>query len=418
MTDQPRAVGFSTLAIHAGTRHGGGGPTAIDRTADFIGHDDGSVPRFDALGGPCASKAVPIALLEERVAALEGGSAALALASGRAARLLALQALLRPGDEFIAARRRPGGPNDRTDHAFASFGWVVRWADPARPDAFVDALTEKTKAIVCESIADPDGTIVDLESVATLARRARLPLIVDNTLATPYLVRPIEQGADVVLHAAGKFLGGPGTTAGGLIVDGGSFDWAGDDRYPALSRPAPGHGGLVIGETYGNFAFVTACRVLGLRDLGPTLSPADAATILSGIETLPLRMRQHCENALAVARALQGHAAVASVRYAGLPDDPGHALASRRCPKGVGAILGFALKGGADACFDLVRRLKLIARGAGTGGARSLVLHPASRSNGAAGRYAQGGPGDLLRLSVGLEDADDIIADLYQALGG
>ena len=411
MTDQPRTVGFSTLAIHAGTRRTGSGPlaTLLDRTADFIGHDEAAATLFDA---PHDTGTANI-LLEERVAALEGGSAALALASGRAARLLALQALLRPGDEIVAVRGRSGGPLDRFDQIFASFGWAVKWADPARPEAFVDALSERTRAIVCESIADPDGTLIDLEAVATLARRARLPLIVDNTLATPYLVRPIERGADIVLHAATKFLGGPGGAAGGLIVDGGSFDWSGDERYPALSRPAPGHGGLVIGETYGNFAFVTACRILGLRDLGPALSPADASAILGGIETLPLRMRQHCENALAVARSLQRHGAVAWVRYAGLADDPGHVLAQRRCPKGAGAILCFGLKGGADACFDLIRHLKLIARATGTGGTRSLILYPA----GAARRSGHGVPGgDVLSLSVGLEDADDIIADLYQAL--
>ncbi len=418
MTDQPRTAGFSTLAIHAGTsRQGGIGAIPIHQAADSLDDEgDHATASFgasdDVLGNPANT------LLEERVAALEGGSAALALASGRAARLLALQALLRPGDEFIAARRRPGGSIDRFEHAFTSFGWVVKWADPSRPDAFVDALTEKTKAIVCESLADYDGAPTDLEAVATLARRAHIPLIVDNTLATPYLVRPFEHGADVVLHAATTFLGCHGTSTGGLIVDGGSFDWLGDDRYPGLSQPAPGHGGLVIGETYGNFAFVTACRVLGLRDLGPTLSPVDAFTILNGVETLPLRMRQHCDNALAVARALERHGGVEWVRYAGLPDDPGHTLARRHCPKGAGAVLSFGLRGGAEACVNLVRRLKLFSHAATLGGTRSLVFHPASRPA-AAVRLGRDGPGgNLLRLCVGLEDAEDIIADLDQALGG
>ena len=414
MTDQPRPVGFSTLAIHAGTRRHGGGPlaTPVDRTADLIGHDRDDHAAAYGFDVPGADASPVTTLLEERVAALEGGTAALAVASGRAARLLALQALLRPGDEFIAARRRPGGVVDGLDHMVASFGWRVRWADPARPEAFVDALSERTRAITCASIADGDGTPADLDAIATLARRARLPLIVDNTLATPYLVRPFEHGADVVLHGATAFLG-HGASTGGLIVDGGSFDWTGDERYPALSRPSPGHGGLVIGETYGNFAFATACRVLGLRDLGATLSPAEASLILGGIETLPLRMRQHCESALAVARRLRGHGAVAWVRYAGLPDDPSHALAQRRCPKGAGAVLSFGLNGGPGAGVALVRRLKLISPGAAIGGTRSLVLHPV-QSAPRTGHDAPGG--DTLRLSVGLEDADDIIADLEQAL--
>ena len=414
MTDQPRAAGFSTLAIHAGTsRRGGMRATPIHQAADVLDDESYHATSFGACDDVGSDPAN--ILLEERVATLEGGSAALALASGPAARLLALQALLRPGDEFIVARRRPGGSIDRLEHAFTSFGWVVRWADPTRPEAFVDALSEKTRAILCESLADCDGAPTDLEAVATLARRARLPLIVDNTLATPYLVRPFEHGADVVLHAATAFLGGPGTSTGGLIVDGGSFDWLGDDRYFGLSQPAPGHGGVVIGETYGNFAFVTACRVLGLRDLGPALSPADACTILNGIETLPLRMRQHCDNALAVARALERHRRVEWVRYAGLPEDPGHALARRYCPKGAGAVLSVALQGGTEACVGFVRRLKLFSCAASPGGTRSLVFHPASHP-GVASQL--GRDGNLLRLSIGLEDAEDIIADLDQALAG
>ena len=417
MTDQPRAAGFSTLAIHAGTsRRGGMRAAPIHRAADIVDDEGDHATLFGACDDVVGDHAN--ILLEERVATLEGGSAALALASGPAARLLALQALLRPGDEFIAARRRSGGSVDRFEHALTSFGWVVRWADPTRPEAFVDALSERTRAILCDSLADFDGAFTDLEAVATLARRARLPLIVDNTLATPYLVRPFEHGADVVLHAAAAFLGGPGTSTGGLIVDGGSFDWMGDDRYPGLSQPAPGHGGVVIGETYGNFAFVTACRMLGLRDLGPTLSPADAFTILNGIETLPLRMRQHCDNALAVARALERHRRVEWVRYAGLSDDPGHALVRRHCPKGAGAVLSFALNGGTEACVGLIQRLRLFSYAASLGGTRSLVFHPASHPGAAAQLGRDGLDGNLLRLSIGLEDAEDTIADLDQALAG
>ena len=282
-------------------------------------------------------------------------------------------------------------------------------------------MSDRTKAIFIESIANPGGYVTDIEAIANVARRARVPLIVDNSLATPYLVRPFEHGADIVVHSATKFLGGHGNSIGGLIVDGGTFDWLKDERYPLLSQPSPGYGGTVIGETFGNFAFAIACRVLGLRDLGPALSPFNAFLILTGIETLPLRMRRHCENALAVARHLSRHPAVTWVRYAGLENDPGHALATRYCPTGAGAVFTFGLVGGYDAGVALVKRLKLFSHVANVGDTRSLVIHPASTTHrqleDGEPVAASAGP-EVVRLSVGLEDAVDIIADLDQALAG
>ncbi len=420
----PTASGFSTLAIHAGAQPDPATKaraTPIDPTARFVSDDvehAASLFGLHAFGNTDARFTNGTnAVLEERIAALEGGSAALAVASGHAARLLVFQALLQPGDEFVASRRLCGGSVNQFDHAFKSFGWSVRWADPDRPESFVDALSDRTKAFFIESIADP-GDVTDIEAIANVARRARVPLIVDNTLATPYLVRPFEHGADIIVHSATRFLGGHGTSMGGLIVDGGTFDWLKDERYPLLSQPAPGYGGMVIAETFGNFAFVIACRALGLRDLGPALSPFNACLILTGIETLPLRMQRHCENALAVARHLSRHPAVRWVRYAGLENDPGHALARHYCPKGAGAVFTFGLAGGVQAAVALVGRLKLFSHLATVGDTRSLVVHPASTTHRQPddAPAAAGSEPDVVRVSIGLEDVADIIGDLDQAL--
>ncbi len=422
----PKSSGFSTLAIHAGAQPDPATKaraTPIYQTTSFVFDDvDHAASLFglQAFGNIYSRITNPTnAVLEERIAALEGGSAALAVASGHAAQLLVFQTLMQPGDEFVASRRLYGGSINQFNHAFKSFGWTVKWADPKKPESFVEALTDKTKAIFIESIANPGGYVTDIEGIADAARRARVPLIVDNTLATPYLVRPFEHGADIVVHSATKFLGGHGNSIGGLIVDGGTFDWVKDERYPLLSKPSPSYGGMVIGETFGNFAFAIACRVLGLRDLGPALSPFNAFLILTGIETLPLRMQRHCENALAVAQHLSGHPAVKWVHYAGLESDPGHALAKRYCPNGTGAVFTFGLAGGYDAGIALVKRLKLFSHLANVGDTRSLVIHPAStthRQLEEGERVAAGAGPDVVRLSVGLEDVADIIADLDQAL--
>ncbi len=426
MSDMPKASGFSTLAIHAGAQPDPATKaraTPIYQTTSFVFDDvDHAASLFglQAFGNIYTRITNPTnAVLEERIAALEGGSAALAVASGHAAQLLAFQMLLQPGDEFVASRRLYGGSINQFNHAFKSFGWNVKWADPDKPESFVEALSDKTKAIFIESIANPGGYITDIEAIASAARRARVPLIVDNTLATPYLVRPFEHGADIIVHSATKFLGGHGNSIGGVIVDGGTFDWLKDERYPLLSQPSPSYGGMVIGETFGNFAFAIACRVLGLRDLGPALSPFNAFLILTGIETLPLRMQRHCENALAVAEHLSRHSGVKWVRYAGLKNDPGHTLAMRYCPAGAGAVFTFGLAGGYEAGVALVKRLKLFSHLANVGDTRSLVIHPASTTHRQledGERVAAGAGPDVVRLSIGLEDVADIIADLDQAL--
>ena len=281
-------------------------------------------------------------------------------------------------------------------------------------------MTPKTKAIFIELIANPGGVITDIEAVANIARKAGVPLIVDNTLATPYLCKPIDYGADIVVHSLTKFLGGHGNSIGGMIVDGGTFNWSREGRYPMLSEPRPEYHGIVLHETFGNFAFAIACRVLGLRDLGPALSPFNAFLILTGIETLPLRMQRHCDNAHAVAEWLSKHPEVAWVSYPGLAGRQlSHALAKKYVPKGAGAVFTFGLKGGYDAGVKLVSNVKLFSHLANIGDTRSLIIHPAStthRQLSDAQKVQAGAGPDVVRLSIGLEDKEDIIADLEQAL--
>jgi O-acetylhomoserine (thiol)-lyase len=424
MTEISGPPGFATQAIHAGARPDpttGARITPIYQTASYVFEDvDHAAALFglQAFGNIYTRITNPTnAVLEERIAALEGGTAGLAVASGHAAQLIVFHTLLEPGDEIVAATKLYGGSINQFNHAFQKFGWQVKWADPDDLPSFSAAITGKTKAIFIESIANPGGVVVDIEAIAAIAHQARLPLIVDNTLATPYLVRPFEHGADIVVHSATKFLGGHGNSIGGLIVDGGSFEW--DDRYPSLAAPRAEYGGMIIGQTFGNFAFAIACRVLGLRDLGPALSPFNAFLILTGIETLPLRMQRHCENALAVAEHLAQHAAVNWVSYPGLAGDRYHNLAQKYCPPGAGAVFTFGLKGGYEAGIGLVKKLKLFSHLANVGDTRSLVIHPASTTHRqlAEDQKIKAGAGlDVVRLSVGLEDKADLIADLDQAL--
>ncbi len=307
------------------------------------------------------------AVLEERVAALEGGTAALGVASGHAAEFLVFHALLQPGDEFVASKKLYGGSINQFNHSYKSFDWRVVWADQDDLAAFEAAVTPKTKAIFIESIANPAGNITDIAGISAIAKKHGIPLIVDNTLATPYLIRPFEHGADIVVHSATKFLGGHGNSIGGVIVDGGSFDWVKSGRYPFLTSPRPEYGGIVLAETFGNFAFAIAVRVLGLRDLGPALSPFNAFQILTGIETLPLRMERHSANAQKVAEFLSTHPKVAWVSYPGLPGDKGHALAKKYAPKGAGAVFTFGLKGGYEAGVKLVSEVALFSHLANVG---------------------------------------------------
>ena len=421
------APGFSTLAIHAGAAPDpstGARVTPIYQTASYVFNDvDHAAALFnlEVFGNIYTRIMNPTqAVLEQRVAALEGGTAALAVASGHAAQVIVFQSLLQPGDEFVAGRQLYGGSVNQFNHAFKSFDWNVAWADATDPASFEKAITPKTKAVYCESIANPGGIVVDLPAIAAIAKKAGVPFIVDNTLATPYLCRPKDFGADIIVHSLTKFMGGHGNSIGGVIVDCGTYDWlSAKKKYPMLVDPNPSYNGIRLAETFGNFAFAISCRVMGLRDLGPAISPFNAFLILTGVETLPLRMSKHCENALTVAKHLEKHAKVDWVNYAGLPENQYHAVAKKICPKGAGAVFTFGLKGGYETGVKLVSNVKLFSHLANIGDTRSLIIHPASTTHRQLTedqREAAGAGDDVVRLSIGLEDASDIIADLEQAL--
>jgi O-acetylhomoserine (thiol)-lyase len=427
VANETREPGFATLAIHAGAQPDpttGARATPIYQTTSFVFDDVDHAASLFALqtfGNIYTRITNPTnAVLEERVAALEGGTAALAVASGHAAQVNVFQTLLTPGDEIIASKKLYGGSINQLNHAFKSFGWNVVWADPDDIGSFERAVTKNTKVIFVESIANPGGIITDLEAIAAVAKKAGVPFVVDNTLASPYLCNPFKHGADIIVHSATKYLGGHGNSIAGVIVDGGTFNWTASGRYPMLSEPRPEYAGIKIHETFGNFAFAIACRVLGLRDLGAALSPFNAFLVLTGIETLPLRMRRHCDNTLKVAEYLKNHPKVSWVSYAGLPSDKYHALAQKYCPKGAGAILTFGLKGGYEAGIKLVSEVQLFSHLANIGDTRSLIIHPASTTHRQLTdeqKTAAGAGPDVVRLSIGLEDVEDIIADLDQAMG-
>ncbi|MEE8252621.1 MAG: O-acetylhomoserine aminocarboxypropyltransferase [Hyphomicrobium sp.] len=423
----PPSPKFATLAVHAGSAPDpstGARVTPIFQTTSFVFNDaDHAASLFglEAFGNIYTRITNPTeAVLEARIAALEGGTAALAVASGHAAQFLAFHTLLEPGDEFIAGRQLYGGSINQFNHSFKKFNWNVVWADATDPASFEKAVTPKTKAIFCESIANPGGIVVDLPAIAAVAKKAGVPFIVDNTLATPYLCQPKEHGADIVVHSLTKFIGGHGNSIGGVLVDCGTYDWLGSKhRYKTLVDPNESYNGLRLAETFGNFAYAIAARVMGLRDMGPAISPFNAFLILTGSETLPLRMARHCENALAVATWLEKHPKVVWVSYAGLPSSPYHGLQQKICPKGAGAVLTFGLKGGYDAGVKLVSSMMLFSHLANIGDVRSLIIHPASTTHRQLTdeqRAAAGAGPDVVRLSVGIEDKDDIIADLEQAL--
>ncbi len=426
MSDAPEPK-FDTLAVHAGAAPDpstGSRSTPIYQTASYVFNDAehaASLFGLEAFGNIYTRITNPTqAVLESRVAALEGGTAALAVASGHAAQFLVFHTLLEPGDEFVAGRQLYGGSVNQFNHSFKKFNWNVVWADATDPDSIAKAVTPKTKAIFCESLANPGGVIIDLPAISAIAKKAGVPFIVDNTLASPYLCRPKEFGADIVVHSLTKFLGGHGNSIAGALVDCGTFDWLGSKhRYSTLVEPNASYNGMRLAETFGDFAFAIAARVMGLRDIGPAISPFNAFMILTGIETLPLRMQRHCDNALAVAQYLEKHPKVAWVNYAGLESSPNHALQKKICPKGAGAVFTFGLKGGFEAGVKLVASLKLFSHLANIGDTRSLVIHPASTTHRQLTdeqRVAAGAGPDVVRLSIGIEDKDDIIGDLNQAL--
>ncbi len=417
--------GFSTRSIHAGAKPD---PTTqarvtpIYQTASYVfDNTDQAANRFGLkefgniytrIGNPTN------AVLEERVASLEGGVAALAVGSGHAAQQLALYSILDVGDDIVAGRQLYGGTVNQFNHAFKKFGWGVKWADSTKPESFKAQIGPKTKAIWVESIANPGGVITDLEPIAKIAHEAGIPLIVDNTLATPYLIRPFEWGADVIVHSATKFLGGHGNSIAGVIVDSGKFPWN-NGKFPTLTEPNGSYHGLKIWETFGNISYILAARVLGLRDLGPALSPFNAFLILTGIETLPLRVQKHSDNAVTVATWLKNHSQVSWVKYAGLEGDDNYARFKKYSPKGAGSVFTFGVKGGYEAGKKLVNSVKLFSHLANIGDTRSLIIHPASTTHSQLSKEEldeAGATEDTVRVSIGLEDAADIIADLEQGL--
>ncbi|WP_223476768.1 O-acetylhomoserine aminocarboxypropyltransferase [Oricola indica] len=421
-----RVPGFDTLAIHSGAQPDpatGARTTPIYQTTAYVFNDTdhaASLFGLQAFGNIYTRIMNPTqAVLEERLAALEGGTAALAVASGHAAQMIVFHTLMTAGDNFIAARRLYGGSINQFGHSFKNFGWEVRWADVDDPETIASQIDDRTKALFIESFANPAGFVTDIEAMAKIAHDAGIPLIVDNTMASPYLVRPFEHGADIVVHSLTKFLGGHGNSMGGVIVDGGTFDWSASDKYPMLSTPRDEYGGVVLHETFGNFSFAIACRVLGLRDLGPAIAPMNAFLILTGIETLALRMQRHCDNALAVAKHLKDHPKVEWVEYSGLEGHHNNALQKRYSPKGAGSVFTFGVKGGYEAGVKFVEGVEIISHLANIGDTRTLVIHPASTTHRQLTdeqREKAGAGNDVVRLSIGIEDVADIIADIDQAL--
>jgi O-acetylhomoserine (thiol)-lyase len=420
------AYGFETRAVHAGAAPDpatGARATPIYQTTAYVFDDvDHAASLFNLhnFGYIYTRLTNPtVAVLEERVASLEGGRAAVAAASGHAAQFLVFATLLEPGDCFLASRNLYGGSLTQFGLSFKKLGWDCAFVDPTDPENFRKALTPGCKAIFVESLANPGGVIVDLSAIADIAHEAGIPLIVDNTLATPYLCRPFEFGADIVTHSTTKFLGGHGNSMGGIVVESGRFDWAQNNKFPSMTQPEPAYHGLRFFENFGDFAFTTKARAVALRDYGPTMAPMNAFLTITGIETLHVRMERHCANAQAVAGFLAAHPKVAWVSYAGLEDSPYYALARKYMPAGAGAVFTFGVKGGYEAGIRLVESVQLFSHLANIGDTRSLILHPASTTHRQLTdeqRVAAGAGPDVVRLSIGLETAADLIADLDQAL--
>jgi O-acetylhomoserine (thiol)-lyase len=418
--------GFETLAVHAGAAPDpttGARSTPIYQTTSYVFDDvDHAASLFNLHNfGYIYSRLTnpTVSVLEERIASLEGGRAAVAAASGHAAQFLVFFTLMQPGDEFLASRNLYGGSLTQFGLSFKKLGWQCHFVDPTEPENFRRALTPKCKAIFIENLANPGGIIVDIERVAAVAHDAGIPLIVDNTLATPYLCRPFEWGADLIVHSTTKFLGGHGAALGGMVVESGKFDWSRGDRFPSLTEPEPAYHGLKFFENFGDFAFTTKARAVALRDFGPTLSPMNAFLTLTGIESLHVRMERHVANAQKVAEFLDRHPRVAWVSYAGLKSSPYYELAKKYLPKGAGAVFTFGVKGGYEAGVKLVESVRLFSHLANIGDTRSLVLHPASTTHRQLSdeqREAAGAGPDVVRLSIGLETAEDLIRDLDEAL--
>ncbi|MDP5215801.1 O-acetylhomoserine aminocarboxypropyltransferase/cysteine synthase [Ruegeria sp. 2205SS24-7] len=425
MSDGP-TYGFDTLQIHAGARPDpatGSRQTPIYQTTAYVFRDaDHAAALFNLqeVGYIYSRLTNPtVAVLQERIATLEGGAGAVCCSSGHAAQIMALFPLMGPGCNVVASTRLYGGSVTQLSQTIKRFGWSATFVDTDDLDAVKAAIDENTRAVFCESIANPGGYVTDIRALADIADAAGLPLIVDNTSATPYLCRPIEHGATLVVHSTTKYLTGNGTVTGGCVVDSGTFDWSASDKFPSLSQPEPAYHGLKFHETFGPLAFTFHGIAIGLRDLGMTMNPQGAHYTLMGIETLSLRMQRHVENAERVAGWLEADDRVDYVTYAGLPSSPYAERVKAQYPKGAGALFTFAVKGGYDACVKLVNALEIFSHVANLGDARSLIIHSAStthRQLTPEQQEAAGAGANVVRISIGIEDADDLIADLDQAL--
>jgi O-acetylhomoserine (thiol)-lyase len=424
--DRQHSFGFDTRAVHAGATPDpvtGARSTPIYQTTAYVFDDAdhaASLFNLQTFGYIYSRLTNPtVSVLEERLANLEGGRGCVGCASGHAAQLLAFFPLMESGDEFIASRNLYGGSVTQFTHTFKKFGWKAHFVDPREPENFAAALTPRCKAIFVESLANPGGVIVDIEAIAAVAHKAGIPLIVDNTMATPYLCRPFEWGADLIVHSTTKFLCGHGNSMGGAVIESGKFDWAKSGKFPTMSGPDPAYHGLTFTETFGDFAYTMKTRAVALRDLGPSMAPFNAFLTITGIETLHLRMQRHVENAQAVAEFLEKHPAVAWVSYAGLKSSPFHALAKKYMPRGAGSVFTFGVKGGYAAGVKVVETVELFSHLANIGDTRSLVIHPASTTHRQLTEEQQikaGAGPDVIRLSIGIETVDDLIRDLDRAL--
>jgi O-acetylhomoserine (thiol)-lyase len=420
-----RTLGFNTRALHAGYQPEpttGARAVPIYQTTSFVFEDSDHAAALFALQkfGNIYTRIMnpTTAVLEERVAALENGVAGLAMSSGQAAQFVAISSLMEAGDEMVSATTLYGGTYTQFDVSFRKLGLNVKFVDPDDPENFRKAITPKTKCLYGETISNPRGNVLDIEAVARIAHEHNLPLMIDNTFATPYLCRPLDFGADIVVHSLTKFMGGHGNSIGGIIVDGGKFPWD-KGNFPQLTEPSRAYHGMKFHETFGNIAYIIKARVEGLRDLGPCISPFNSFLFLQGIETLGPRMDRHVSNALAVARFLESHKLVTWVRYPSLPSSPYYTLAKKYLPQGAGAVFSFGIKGGYEAGRKFINSAKLLSHLANVGDARSLVIHPSSTTHQQLSAHEQVAAGvtpDLVRLSIGIEDLDDILWDIDQAL--
>lgn len=420
-----RSFGFNTRSLHAGYQPDpttGARAVPIYQTTSYVFENSDHAAALFALQkfGNIYTRIMnpTTAVLEERVASLENAAAALAMSSGQAAQFIAISSLMESADEMVSAGTLYGGTYTQFDVSFRKLGFNVKFVEPDDPGNFRKAITPKTKCLFGETVSNPRGNVLDIEAVAQIAHEHNIPLVIDNTFATPYLCRPIDFGADIVVHSLTKFMGGHGSSIGGIVVDGGKFPWD-KGNFPQLTEPARSYHGLRFTETFGNLAYIIKARVEGLRDMGTCMSPFNAFLFIQGVETLGLRMERHIANSLAAARFLESHKLVTWVKYPSLPSSPYYALASKYMPKGAGAVFSFGIHGGYDAGKKFIDSVKLFSHLANVGDARSLVIHPSSTTHqqlSQAEQEAAGVTADMVRISVGLEDLEDILWDLDQSL--